>query len=303
MRTLKTSEAAALLNVSANTLRTWERRFGYPQPRRSPGRHRLYVYAEICALRAALEEGLSISSAVSVASEALDADGHAVVTALAAFQYDEADRAMEMSLGLRSMERTVDDVLLPALAEIRRRKGLCSAAWDLAAQWAGDWLSRAHRLTPSGSDPRGVLIADASDDPLDPSGPYTRALELCCARRGHQARTSRVRAVGRLSELVGALAPAAVVIAGGDAHHDEVARWAYAVRQEAGDVPFLLFHRGFDTGLNGSRTRTLPRSPVEAAASISVLLRSPPPSDVPTALPARARTPLLATQGSAAARS
>jgi putative nucleotidyltransferase with HDIG domain len=34
MRTLKTSEAATLLNVSPNTLRAWERRFGYPKPQR-----------------------------------------------------------------------------------------------------------------------------------------------------------------------------------------------------------------------------------------------------------------------------
>src|SRR3712207_2151183 len=129
MQTLKTSEAAALLNVSPNTLRTWERRFGYPRPRRSPGRHRLYVHAEITALRHALEEGLSISSAVSVASEAIGADAHALVPALAAFRADEADRAMEVSLALRSVDASVEGVLLPALAEIRRRKGMCSASW------------------------------------------------------------------------------------------------------------------------------------------------------------------------------
>jgi len=65
MRTLKTSEAASALNVSPNTLRSWERRFGYPQPRRSPGRHRLYVESDITALRHVLASGLSISSASS----------------------------------------------------------------------------------------------------------------------------------------------------------------------------------------------------------------------------------------------
>src|SRR3954469_25611611 len=69
MRTMKTSEAAFLLNVSPNTLRAWERRFGFPRPRRSPGRQRLYSQAEITALGDALGEGLSISSAVSVARD------------------------------------------------------------------------------------------------------------------------------------------------------------------------------------------------------------------------------------------
>src|SRR3954470_18880074 len=91
VRTLKTSEAAALLNVSPNTLRAWEQRFGYPQPQRSPGRHRLYVRAEIEALRQALEDGLSISSAISVAMEAVSADAHALVLALAAFRGERAD--------------------------------------------------------------------------------------------------------------------------------------------------------------------------------------------------------------------
>ena len=53
MRFLKTSEAAALLNVSPNTLRAWERRFGYPKPQRSPGRHRLYTHGEIGRVRGA----------------------------------------------------------------------------------------------------------------------------------------------------------------------------------------------------------------------------------------------------------
>jgi MerR family transcriptional regulator, light-induced transcriptional regulator len=46
MRTLKTTEAAALLNVSANTLRGWEQRFDFPRPLRTRGGHRLYAYAE-----------------------------------------------------------------------------------------------------------------------------------------------------------------------------------------------------------------------------------------------------------------
>ena len=60
MRSLKTREAADLLSVSPNTLRTWERKFGFPKPLRSPGRHRAYNYGEIVALRDALKRGLSV---------------------------------------------------------------------------------------------------------------------------------------------------------------------------------------------------------------------------------------------------
>ena len=48
------SEAAAVLNVSPNTLRAWERRFGYPKPQRTAGKHRLYTHGEVAALRDAL---------------------------------------------------------------------------------------------------------------------------------------------------------------------------------------------------------------------------------------------------------
>jgi len=274
MQTLKTSEAAALLNVSPNTLRTWERRFGYPRPHRSPGRHRLYLYAEITALRHALEEGLSISSAVSVASETIGADVRALVPALVSFRPDQADRAMEVSLALRSVDATVDEVLLPALAEVRRRKGMCSTAWAFASRWAMDWLSRAQRLTPPPPQARGVLIGDASDGCLDPASPYIRALELCCSRAGAEVLTLPVRAVARLAEPISVIQPAVVVIAGGHVDDDAVARWAYAVHRAAGDIPFVLFHRGLDTAVSGSRPHMLPLSPVEAEGAVMRLVKT-----------------------------
>ena len=148
MRTLKTSEAALLLNVSPNTLRAWERRFGYPKPQRSAGRHRLYTHGEVAALRDALQQGLSISSAVSRAREALSTDTHTLVGALAGFELDRADGAMECALALRSVERSVEEVLLPSLDELGARFGLDSAPWAFAARWADGWLRRAQRLAP-----------------------------------------------------------------------------------------------------------------------------------------------------------
>ena len=118
MRYLKTSEAATLLNVSPNTLRAWERRFDFPKPQRSQGKHRLFTHGEIAALRDALQEGLSISSAVSRAREGLAADTNSLVGALVSYDRERADPAIEAALALRSVERSVEEVLLPTLDEI-----------------------------------------------------------------------------------------------------------------------------------------------------------------------------------------
>ena len=41
MSVLRTHAAAAMLGVSPNTLRSWERRFGYPTPQRPQTREAL----------------------------------------------------------------------------------------------------------------------------------------------------------------------------------------------------------------------------------------------------------------------
>jgi MerR family transcriptional regulator, light-induced transcriptional regulator len=268
MRTLKTSEAAALLNVSPNTLRTWERRFGYPRPRRSAGRHRRYVYGEISALREALDAGMSISSAISTAADPFADAGYTLTAALVAFRTDRADWAMESSLSLRSLERTLEELLLPAMEELRRRKGTDSAVWAFAAHWATVWVYRAQGVTPH-RDGRGILIGDASAGVTDPDCLYLRVLDLLCRRSGARVVTLPVHAVRRLDEPVRAIGPATVVIAGGHARDDVVARWAYGVRRAAGDVPFLLYHRPCpDGGLSGARPRALPSSPATSTQTL-----------------------------------
>jgi len=54
---LKTGEAARLLHVSANTLRSWERRSRVPMAARSDGGHRNFDRRVVAGLRDALQEG------------------------------------------------------------------------------------------------------------------------------------------------------------------------------------------------------------------------------------------------------
>ena len=183
---------------------------------------------------------------------------------------------MEGSLNLRSVDRSVEEVLLPALDELRRRRGVTSAAWAFAAGWGGAWLERTRRLSPVANRCGGVLIGDASAADTDPTRPYVRALELCAVRSGLEALALPVTASRRLWEAVAAVDPDVVVIAGGHVADDEVARWAYAVRSAAGRVPFALYHRGLDPLDAGSRTRILAMAPTRATEEVLDMVTTPP---------------------------
>jgi MerR family transcriptional regulator, light-induced transcriptional regulator len=275
MRYLKTSEAATLLNVSPNTLRAWERRFGFPKPQRSPGKHRLFTHGEVAALRDALQEGLSISSAVSRAREGLAADSNSLVGALVSYERERADTAIEAALALRSVERSVEEVLLPTLDEIARRHGTESAAWAFAAHWGTDWLRRAQRLAPPPVRPVSIVIGDASRDELDPDGPYIRALELLCVRAGVKVLSLSARGVAGIGDALAVHRPNLVVLAGGHLADDTVARWAYAVRLAAGAMPVAVYRRGDQrVRMRTTGTSMLPAGAAEAQRQLLELVET-----------------------------
>jgi DNA-binding transcriptional MerR regulator len=275
MRYLKTSEAAALLNVSPNTLRAWERRFGFPKPQRSPGKHRLFTHGEVAALRDALQEGLSISSAISRAREGLAADANSLVGALASYESERADAAIEAALALRSVERSVEEVLLPTLDEISRRYGVESAAWAFAAHWATDWLRRAIRLTPPPVRQVSLVIGDASRDELDRDAPYIRALELFCVRAGIKVLSLSARGVAGIGDAATVHGPNLVVVAGGHLDDDTVARWAYAIRLALGAMPLAIYRRGSERPrVRATGTTVLPAGAGEAQRTLLDLLES-----------------------------
>jgi DNA-binding transcriptional MerR regulator len=265
VRTLKTSEAAAVLNVSPNTLRAWERRFGYPKPQRSPGKHRLYTHGEIAALRDALHEGLSISSAISRAQESVSANTDSLVGALAAFELERADAAMEAALALRSVERAVEEVLLPSLGEIGERHGVDSAPWAFSSRWAGGWLRRAQRLAPAAGREMSIVLGDATRDDLEPEALALGAYELAATRLGVRVLTLPVSGLSGLGAILRAFSPQAIVIAGDGAGDDTVAQWAYRVRSGVGALPIMLFHRGAGERPRTTGARLLAVLPSEAA--------------------------------------
>lgn len=74
--------------LKPDTLRAWERRYGLPQPHRTPGGHRLYSQRDIDTLKwlvARQNEGLSISRAVEMWRQ-LETEGQDPLQAMAVIQ-------------------------------------------------------------------------------------------------------------------------------------------------------------------------------------------------------------------------
>jgi len=235
MGVIRTNAAAAMLGVSANTLRSWERRFGFPEPRRTAGGHRQFDLGQIEALRAAFEETHNVSSAVAVARErgAGPASDTRLRSAFNRFDESEASRILEESLSVRSLERTVEEVLLPAVETLADDGS--GPEYGFAWRWAASWLSATMRVSPAATREEGVVIFDASTA-CDIESLYVQALELTLRRRGMRTLTISVALdPARMARALHAVEPSAVVLAGHGADLDALGRLVFAARRIGGD--------------------------------------------------------------------
>jgi DNA-binding transcriptional MerR regulator len=239
---IRTNAAAELLGVSPNTLRSWDRRFDYPKPRRTAGGHRQYDLVELESLRRALLETHNISSAIEVARQRGEGPSSPTRLLDAFDQFDEAaaDRVLEESLAVRSVDRTVEEVLLPAIELSEGREGR-EAEWELACRWATGWLHAHRRVTPAATRGHGVILFDSSER-LDHESLHVQALELTIRRAGFK---SLLLSFGLPPERVGramrAVDPIAFVFCGGEATLDVLGRLVYTVRQVGSAAPVFEY--------------------------------------------------------------
>jgi DNA-binding transcriptional MerR regulator len=239
---IRTNAAAEILGVSPNTLRSWERRFGYPKPRRTQGGHRQYDLAELESLRRALLETHNISSAIEVAKQRGEGPSSPsrLLDAFDRFDETAADRVMEESLAVRSVERTVEEVLLPAVELAEAREGR-EAEHELACRWATGWLHAARRVVPPASRTQGVLIFDSSAR-LDLESLHVQALELGLRRSGFRTLLLAFDLPPeRVVRAMRALDPTAFVFCGGEATLEVVGRLVYTVRQIGSAAPVFEY--------------------------------------------------------------
>jgi len=248
---IRTTTAAELLGISPSTLRTWERRYGFPEPRRSAGGHRQYDRAEIEALRDAYAETGHAASAVELArtrgrgsSPPSCARLHA---ALGGFDEDAADRVACEALAGRALEAVVEELVLAGV------DGLVEGTPEhaLGHRWAAGWLAAQRRLAPPACRAEGVLVLDAGG----PDVLHVAGLELVLRRAGLRVLVLPVTLdPARLQRAISVLDPALVVLGGRGAALDAVGHAVFASRRARGERVAVCDFRGAVSGAT-----TIPR--------------------------------------------
>lgn len=264
MNGIRTNAAAVMLGISPNTLRSWERRYSFPQPLRSPGGHRQYSLVEIEALRLTLAETHNVSSAISLARERGEGPSTSarLIATFQSFDEDTANRLLEESLGLRSVERTIEELLLNAVAALREPDHN-TAEYEFGWRHATGWLSAQRRLAPPASRAEGIMIVDASA-PCDLDAIHAQALEVVLRRAGLRTLSlTPAIELTRLGRALRALDPKAVVLTGQRVSLDSIGRLVYAVRSVVNQVA-VFDYRGAVPDTGASTVYRLGETPVAA---------------------------------------
>jgi DNA-binding transcriptional MerR regulator/methylmalonyl-CoA mutase cobalamin-binding subunit len=268
---IRTNAAAEVLGVSPNTLRSWERRYGFPTPRRTPGNHRNYELVELQTLRDTLAETGNISSAIALARQrqAAPTTGGTLLTAFESFDEEAADRAIEASLAVRPLERTVEELLLPAVDSLAGNPER-EAELEFAARWAMGWLHGARRLASTASRPAGILVLDSSHG-QDAEAVHAHALDLALRRAGFRVlMLSNDLANERLERALRALDPTAIVLCGPGADTPSAVKLIRRIREAGFDAPLFGFRA---TGLIGDAVPSAGDRPSEVTELLNADLR------------------------------
>ena len=171
---LPIADVSGLLGIPAPTLRSWERRYGFPSPPRTSGRHRRYSRDEIELLRALRDEiarGRSAKDAVEVvrrfgAERATGRDDvETFVQAAITMDPRTMQRLLNSTAKRDGVEHAITSFALPALREIgvRWESGRCRVGHEhLATEQIETWLQR--QSAQRGTARPAVVIACGPDD-------------------------------------------------------------------------------------------------------------------------------------------
>jgi DNA-binding transcriptional MerR regulator len=211
MTLLTIGEAAARLHTTTSTLRSWERRLGFPLPARSVSGRRMYEESTVMLLGDALARGLSISSAVREVREQTGSHAALLADELAALRFEAGERVLLAAIAMRGVSRAFDEVVLAAIDAVVERATPGIAA--LAFAWVGDHALHYRRLATTLAHSK-VVVADGSEE-TDPLRAASDILQLQLAFRGittHTLRGTAVREAATIAQLTNA---SAVLVVGG----------------------------------------------------------------------------------------
>ena len=268
---IRTNAAAEVLGVSPNTLRSWERRYGFPVPKRTVGNHRNYELVELQTLRDALAETGNISSAIELARQrqAAPASDGDLLAAFESFDEVAADQAVEASLAVRPLERTVEEMLLPAIDRLAADPDR-EAELEFAARWAMGWLHGARRLASTASRPAGILLLDSSRGD-EAEAVHAQALDLALRRAGFRVLVlSDELGEERMERALGALDPTAIVLCGPGADTQSAVKLVRRIRETGLDAPLFGFRA---SGLIGDAVPSAGERPSEVTGMLNADLR------------------------------
>jgi DNA-binding transcriptional MerR regulator len=184
------------LDIPVPTIRSWERRYGFPSPSRTAGRHRRYAPREIEQLRELrdlITRGHSARDAVARLSTSrpptvdVDALGD-VVDAAMRMDAEGIRGALDRATERVGVEATIRDVVFPAMHEIgtRWKAGTCDVEHEhLATEAVRAWLARQSALAPPAFRAESIVLA------CGPKDLHTVGLEafgVVLVRRGWRCR-------------------------------------------------------------------------------------------------------------------
>src|SRR6185503_112087 len=163
-----------------------------------------------------------------------------LIAAFEAFDEGAADRAMEESLAIRPLERTVEELLLPAVDRLAIEPDR-GAELEFASRWAMGWLHGARRLASAASRPAGILLLDSSQGE-DVEEVHAQALDLTLRRAGFRVlMLSDELGEERLERALRALDPTAIVLCGPRADTPSAVKLVRRVREAGFDAPLFGF--------------------------------------------------------------
>ena len=168
---------------------------------------------------------------------------------------------------MRSLERTVAEVLLPALEMAARRRTSRRPSCEHACRWATGWLHGARRLAPRRDARPRASCCSTPARPLGRRGRLVQALELFLRRAGLRVLLlSASLAEARFRERPPRAPPTAVVICGSQRRAWTCVGGPLRARSHSAPAPRLYGYRAARLVAGTRRCSSLGDEPGEATA-------------------------------------